>query len=132
MAGSGDGGPAVGPSARALGARLRTDIPVVSGSVHPASGGISVAPDDPHNLVSFRRPPDFGGSGRDPVWSISSADLGPDLQYRPDPEDPARHGFIEPARSMSFDDYQAALGETRWQWQRISPLAGRSSRSSRP
>jgi hypothetical protein len=53
-----DGEPAIGPSARTLGARPHVDIPVdLSDNVYPGTGGISVAPDTPSNLLRHRRPP---------------------------------------------------------------------------
>ncbi len=66
-----DGEPAIGPSAITLGARPHIDIRVdLSGSVHPGTGGMSVAPDTPSNLPRHRRPPEHGGTGKDPLWSI--------------------------------------------------------------
>lgn len=67
-----------------------------------------MSPDDPRNLPYFRRPPRLQGVGKDPVWSLSETELGPDLCYRPDPTQPG-HGFVEPARPMPLDEYQRAL-----------------------
>src|SRR5262245_9885525 len=92
-----DGKPETGPSPRGLGARADIDIPVEHGAVDPAQGGMSVSPDNPLNLPYFRRPPEHGGVGRDPVWRIAEEALPRELTYRPDPNDAARHGFIEPA-----------------------------------
>ena len=116
-----DGLPEVAPTARTLGARPGTDADIVvdaEGNVHPGTGGMSVSPNDPMNLPSHRRPPDLGGTGKDPVWCISSCNLGPDLQYRPDPKDPLGHGFVEPSRTMTLAEYQRALAETRTRWNR--------------
>ena len=56
------GEPAVGLSARTLGARPHVDIPVdPSGSVSPGTGGLLVAPDTPSNLPRHRRPLEHGG-----------------------------------------------------------------------
>ena len=115
-----DGLPITGPSARTLGVRPEVDIPVdAHGSVQPGSGGMSVSPDSPMNLPSHRRPANMGGTGKDPVWCIRACDLGPDLTYRPDPKHPSGHGFVEPARPMSFVDYQRALEGTRGSWRCI-------------
>jgi hypothetical protein len=117
-----DGGPATGPSARMLGVRPYVDISVdAGGRVLPGTGGMSVSPDDLLNLPRHRLPPRFGGTGKDPAWSILARDLGPDLKYRPDPTNLAGHGFIEPSRVMSFDEFQRALWETRAQWHLHDP-----------
>jgi RHS repeat-associated protein len=56
-----DAAPETGPTARTLGARPNTDIPVNSdGTVQPGTGGMSVSPNSPSNLPPFRRPPEFG------------------------------------------------------------------------
>ncbi len=120
-----DGRPLVAPSARGLGVRsdqvsgvFHYDLALdpVSGLVLPGTGGLSVAPADPARLPRHRRPPSLGGAGGDPVFAIARLALGPDLAYRPDPERPTRHGFIEPARPMSLDEFQAALAATRPRW----------------
>jgi hypothetical protein len=122
MAASSGQTPLIGQSARMLGARPAIDIPVdAEGWVRPDTGGMSVAPHDPRNLPRHRLPPEFGGTGKDPVWSIRASDLGPDLQYRPDPSNPTGHGFVEPARPMSFDEYQHALAEMQPLWRRHHP-----------
>jgi hypothetical protein len=86
--------------------------------VQPGQGGLSVSPDDPLNLPYFRRPPEWQGAGRDPVWVILDTALAPDLCYRPDPSQ-SGHGFIEPIRPMSLADYQRALEQTRRLWSRV-------------
>jgi hypothetical protein len=73
---------------------------------------------DVRQLPPHRRPPEFGGTGRDPVWGIDEKDLGPDLTYRPDP-DRDGHGFIEPARSMPLRDFQEAVERTASSWQLV-------------
>jgi hypothetical protein len=110
------GGPMAGPTARTLGVRPGVDIPVVAGVVQPNTGGMSVAPDRPENLHPLRRPPVYGGSGKDPVWWIRTDALGVELQYR---QDSPTHGLIEPARGMSLHDFQQALEHTKPQWGRL-------------
>lgn len=118
-----DDGPVVGESARRLGARYGIDIEVDEGSlVQPASGGMSVSPGSPENLPRHRRPPEWGGTGLDRVWGISSDELDPRLLYRPDPAQPDSHGFIEPRSPMTFEEYQAALAETRSEWRLVERL----------
>lgn len=115
-----DGAPVAGRSARSLGARPGTDIPVDdAGLVRPGKGGMSVSPDDPHNLPRHRLPPELGGTGKDPAWAIGEYELGDQLAYRPDPANPT-HGFVEPAGIMLFDEYQRALHATQARWRRVS------------
>ncbi len=117
-----DGSPQIGPTSRSLGARPGIDIPAQQpgDAVVPGQGGVSVSPHDPANLPIHRRPQNLGGRGNDPVWSIDVNDLGPDLVYRPDPDDPARHGFLEPSHPMTLQEYQQALALLRSRWQKVS------------
>jgi hypothetical protein len=110
------GGPMVGPTARTLGVRPNVDIPVIAGQVQPNTGGMSVAPDSPQNLHPLRRPALYGGSGKDPVWYIQTAQLSNALQFR---QDSANHGLIEPARAMALDDLQKALEATKPDWKKL-------------
>jgi hypothetical protein len=116
------GFPEIGPNARALGVRPGIDLPAILPYeiVQPGQGGLSVSPDDPMKLPYFRRPRGFQGTGKDPVWAINAAQLGPDLSYRPDPSHPG-HGFIEPIRSMTLDEYQGALVRTISFWEEVQP-----------
>jgi hypothetical protein len=112
-----DGLPATGPTARTLGARREIDILIDDDrTVMGDGGGMSVAPDSPMNLPAHRRPPEYGGTGKDPAWVLDVAELGNELVYREDPLMPGVHGFIEPVRRMTFDAYQDALLRTRGAW----------------
>jgi RHS repeat-associated protein len=111
-----EGLPEVGDTARTLGVRPGLDIPVEGGIVKPGTGGMSVAPDTPMNLPSHRRPPGFGGTGKDPVWQIGEADLGPNLRFRPDSP---THGVIEPAVEMSMDVFRKALSDLQGIWSKL-------------
>jgi len=110
------GGPMVGASARTLGVRPGIDIVVIAGQVQPKSGGLSVAPDRPENLHPMRRPPAYGGSGKDPIWYIADGSLGADLEFR---QDSATHGLIEPTRMMSIGEVQKAIEATRPIWMKL-------------
>jgi hypothetical protein len=113
--------PLLGATRRTLGAVRNSDIPVApDGTVSPQTGGMSVAPDAPSNLPVHRRPPEFGGTGLDPVFVLAEEFVGPDLIYRPDPNRPQRHGFIEPTRTMLFEQYQRALWATREAWDKVN------------
>lgn len=48
--------------------------------------------------------------------SIGTADPGADLAYREDPLQPGVHGFVEPSRRMTLEDYERALAATREMW----------------
>jgi hypothetical protein len=106
----------VGPTARTLGVRPNVDIPVVAGQVNPNAGGMSVAPDRPENLHPLRRPPAYGGYGKDPVWQMDVLLLGADLQLR---FDSLVHGVVEPARRMTIGDLQRALEATKSFWKKL-------------
>jgi hypothetical protein len=110
-----DGLPECGPSRRQLGAKVPEDIDVENGNVLPVTGGMSVSPDRAENLPQHRRPPQFGGTGKDGVSVIRSSAMGQNLIYRPDPRD-VEHGFVEPAQKQSLDHYQQALCLTRKDW----------------
>ncbi len=113
------GMPEIGETSRSLGVRPGFDVPATAAGdlVQPGQGGMSVSPDDPLRLPYFRRPPALGGTSKDPVWRLRAADLGPDLNYRPDPAHPA-HGFVEPSRSLTLAEYQRALTQTQRLWQK--------------
>jgi len=119
MKDDGHGQPACGPSARTLGVRQEGDIAISEDEkVEPGTGGMSVAIDTPQNLPEHRRPPEHAGWGPDPVWQIDEADLPATLTFRRDPDDPSRHGFVEPMGIMSLDEYQEALATSRGFWRR--------------
>lgn len=78
-------------SVRALVARPNTDISIdENGMVHPNTGGISASP-SPNDLPKHRKLAAYGGTSKDPVWSININDLGSDLKYV---LDSPRHGTI--------------------------------------
>jgi hypothetical protein len=110
-----DGFPVEEASGTALGVRPG-EIPTHVGMVLPGEGGMSVAPDDPMGLPEWRRPPSLGGTATHPAWELREADLPTDLQFRPDPANPVKHGFVEPRRMMPIGEYEALLGETRMDW----------------
>jgi RHS repeat-associated protein len=116
------GKPLVEQSARGLGVRdsgPNPDItPDENGNVHPNSGGMSVAPITPMSLPPHRRPFEFGGSGSDPVWCISSIwiEANSRLQFR---QDSLTHGNIEPNARMPLEDYRVALSETQFLWTHV-------------
>jgi hypothetical protein len=106
----------VGPTARTLGVRPGDDIPVIGGQVRPGTGGMSVGLDSPMSLPAHRRPPQFGGTGKDPIWSIDTASLGAEVAFR---QDKPHHGLFEPAREMSIDEFQNALADLAAKWLKL-------------
>ncbi len=122
-----DGLPRVGNTGRTLGARpgypddpaeSAPDIYIsAAGNVYPESGGASVAIPPMENLRPHRRPPKHGGRGKKiEVYELETDELPDELQVRVDPLGPTVHAFIEPARVMSFEEYQRALHSTRGSW----------------
>lgn len=112
--------PEVGTTGRYLGVRSDIDIPVdENGGVEPGAGGMSVVPPPVTNLVPHRLPRELGGRSRDPVYELRTEQLPEELAYRPDPDNPEGHGFVEPARRMSFEEYERAIHETRGLWRPV-------------
>lgn len=114
------GEPMCGPGAAKLGVRIPKDIaPDEAGLVHPRTGGLSVTPDDPARLPAEFRPESLGGTSRFPLFSIASSALPEALSLTPDARSPRTHWFVEPARSMRSEEFQAILCGTRPNWRRI-------------
>lgn len=117
--------PIIGFTSRTLGVRAGVDIPVVfeesPGLVGSGAGGVSVSPASPENLPRHRRPPQFCGTGKDPIFELETDDLPEELAYRPDPDNPRKHGFIEPTQNtlLSFERYQQLIHETRGLWRLV-------------
>jgi hypothetical protein len=88
-------------------------MPVINGRVGPGTGGMSVVPDSPMNLPDHRRPPQLGGTGKDPVWGIDIGSLGGDVIFR---QDKPTHGLFEPAKEMSIEEFQESLAALASKW----------------
>ncbi len=128
-----DGLPEVGRSKRALGVRLgdqapNNDVDAVAADdiVPPGVRGMSASPADPTHLPGFLRPPAFGGTGKDPVWVMDTADLPPGLVFR---QDKPTHGMVEPSPGVptTLAEYEAALFSTRTHWRLATPPGGDQS-----
>jgi hypothetical protein len=92
------------------------------GTVGPGDGGVSVSPPPVHNLHPSKRPPTSehpDGYGEDPIFELETEELPGELEYRADPKDPDRHGFIEASRRMPFEEYQRAIQATRTLWRHV-------------
>ncbi len=118
---------ALGPTAQTLGARVPEDIEAdAAGMVRPGTGGMSVSP-SLRDLPYFRVPKRLRalhstatGSNDLFVWSMGTGDfvgepVNNQLCLRLDPDD-GKHGFVEPAKGMSSNEYQNALTATQDQW----------------
>lgn len=114
-----------------LGVREGVDITPSDGTVHPNTGGMSVAPskqDLPDHLIPKRlRKQGYPGARRSNSkpetvpWrtgagKFEAAPLFDKLQLRPDPDRPAIHGFVEPDQPMPLGEYQKAIEATRPAW----------------
>jgi hypothetical protein len=131
--------PAVGRGGRHLGVRIGPleqgkDInPDGDGFVHPGSGGMSVGPSakalPPHRLprrLSEKYPDTFAdaiGPNDDYCWWMGNGAFVPErvadgLLLRLDPDDPERHGLVEPDARMKLEQYESALIATLDKWQR--------------
>jgi len=123
MGDDGEGRPECGPSARKLGVRLDGDTAITDERmVEPETGGMSVALHKPENLPRHRRPQVLGGRGIDPVWQLKDKDLPSALTLRVDPNNPSRHGFVEPIEAMNLDEYQEVLASSRGSWSSVVEL----------
>lgn len=114
-----DGGkPALGESARKLGVRKGVDISIdESGNALHNEKGMSTSPDDPKNLPPHRRPPEFGGTGKDPVWEADSGSLTNDkIEWCED--NPGKHGIVRPKKDMPYDEFKSSLEGTQDSWKK--------------
>lgn len=110
--------PKLGQSARELGVRPNVDIPIdAQGYVHPQTGGMSVTVDDVMYLPAHRRPPNFNGTGKDPVFSIKKEKLPKTLTARQ--QGSLHHYLIEPGDTCTLTQYELNLSSTRPNWVKL-------------
>lgn len=104
------------------GDRIVLDIKVSAGGlVQPETGGMSAFLPPVDNIPSHRRPPKHA-DGDDPkyeVYELETDNLPDELRCRAVPHNPTRHVFVEPAREMTFEEYQQALHATRDMWRPV-------------
>ena len=116
-----NGLPKVGRSGRELGVRVEgptRDLPVGhDGTVEPRTGGMSVALDAAQNLPNPRLPRSLGGEGRDPVFTMRTAEVPRSLVVRPDRYP---HAVVEPGRRYPLCDFELDLASTRSRWSKSS------------
>jgi hypothetical protein len=69
-------------------------------------------------LPAFRKPKEFGGNGKDPLWKIDDSIIIGDLQAVQDSSS-STHVTITPSVTMSLAKYEAALANTQEYWERV-------------
>ena len=120
-----DGVPLVGPGKRKLGV-VSEETALADRAFGPGTGGMSVSPDSLWHVPNHRRarPMRRGATGPAQDWifaihqsSLRAASLSPRL----DPNDPAKHAFVEPLQILAFSAYVAALSTTQATWRRAWP-----------
>jgi hypothetical protein len=67
-------------------------------------------------LPDFRKPPAFGGTGRDPLWQIDHDQITGDLEAI---QDSAAHVSIMPKVTMLLEQYETALASTSDAWELV-------------
>jgi hypothetical protein len=67
-------------------------------------------------LPAFRKPSQFGGNSKDPLWQIDDSMITGDLQAV---QDSPTHVSIMPRVTMALEKYEAALANTQKYWERV-------------
>jgi hypothetical protein len=67
-------------------------------------------------LPAFRKPLQFGGNSKDPLWEIDNSIITGDLQAI---QDSPTHVGIMPRVTMALEKYEAALANTQKYWGRV-------------
>jgi hypothetical protein len=119
-----DGFPKVARSARALGVRIastptqQADICVDdAGCVRPGHGGLSLTIGSPSHLPPHRRPPQFGGIGKDPVFMLTKPFWAAVRIHVDSPQE--HHACGEPIIRCPVEQYERELAATRFYWRKV-------------
>ena len=67
-------------------------------------------------LPNFRKPPAFGGIGKDPLWKIDDSKLVGDIEAV---QDSPTHVSIMPRTTMLLEKYETALACTQKYWEKV-------------
>ena len=67
-------------------------------------------------LPPFRKPPKFGGTGKDPLWQIDYSKILGDIEAV---QDSPTHVSILPSATMLLEKYEAALAQTQNEWEKV-------------
>ena len=135
-----NGKPKLGRSPRLLGVRLGTDIDIeqiprgwlddrgyLKESVEQINSGelVDVAVRNYkgmstslsiNTLPDHRKPPEFGGIGKDPLWQIDDSKIMGDIEAVQDNE---THVSIVPKYTMLLEKYETALANTQNEWEKV-------------
>jgi hypothetical protein len=68
-------------------------------------------------LPPFRKPAEFGGTGRDPLWQIDVDQIPVDIEPI---QDGVTHVSLCPRATMLLERYEAALAATRLDWHKVT------------
>ena len=68
------------------------------------------------SLPPFRKPPKFGGTGKDPLWQIDDSKILGDIEAV---QDSPTHVSILPSATMLLEKYEAALAQTQNEWEKV-------------
>ncbi|MEW6493288.1 MAG: hypothetical protein AB1589_12400 [Cyanobacteriota bacterium] len=72
-------------------------------------------------LPIFRKPPAFGGMGKDPLWQIDDSKIVGDIEAV---QDSPTHVSIMPRTTMLLEKYETALANTREDWEKVTESEG--------
>lgn len=68
------------------------------------------------SLPAFRKPSQFGGNGKDPLWQIDDNMITGDLEAV---QDSPTHVSIMPRVTMALEKYESTLANTQQYWERV-------------
>lgn len=68
------------------------------------------------SLPPFRKPPTFGGTGKDPLWQIDDSKIVGDIEAI---QDSPTHVSILPSATMLLEKYETALVQTQSEWEKV-------------
>ncbi len=135
-----NGFPKIGRSPRMLGVRLSIDIDVeqipldlldeqgsLRSSVEQSNSPTIVEVAIRNNkgmstslsiaaLPAFRKPQEFGGTGKDPLWQIDDCQILGEIEAV---QDSPTHVSIMPRRTILLEKYETAIANTRNDWEKV-------------
>jgi len=68
------------------------------------------------SLPPFRKPPTFGGTGKNPLWQIDDSKIVGDIEAI---QDSPTHVSILPSATMLLEKYETALAQTQSEWEKV-------------